>query len=229
MVGVAGASVLAVLTRAPSAWGKSRLFTALGREPDPALLTALLLDTLEGAAVDGVVRVVAVEPAAACSEIRALVPSGILVIPQDRGSLGRRMRTLMASLLEAGASAVALIGSDLPDMTPGPVASAFACLARHPASVVIGPAEDGGYYLIAATRTPDVFDTVRWGSRHVLADTTAAAVRAGRPVHLLEPLADVDTLEDLRRLVGRHRPGVAHAARTVRWARDTGIAGLRSE
>jgi glycosyltransferase A (GT-A) superfamily protein (DUF2064 family) len=74
---------------------------------------------------------------------------------------------------------------------------------------VLGPATDGGYYLLAATRVPDVFDGIDWGSSRVLEQTLAAADRAGMRVHLLEPLTDVDTPGDLREVTAR---------RTRQWA-----------
>lgn len=223
MVDVAGARVVAVLTRAPSSGGKTRLFEALGCAPDPRLLTALLLDTLDGAAAPGVSRVVSVTPGSACSEVRSLVPPDVDVMPQPDGppggpldgTLGERMRSTFASLLENGARAVVLIGSDLPAMTPAIVATAFQILERDPGALVLGPAADGGYYLIGATRVPPVFGGIEWGSQLVLAQTKAAAAAAGLRVSLVDELADVDTPGDLRR-VARNQP----ASRTALSAKD---------
>jgi rSAM/selenodomain-associated transferase 1 len=203
MVGESGPVVVAVLTRAPSSGGKSRLFTALGRPSDPTLLAALLLDTLDGARLDGTSRAVVVEPAEACDDVRALVPGDVSVIAQPGGTLGDRMRATMASLLAGGARAVILIGSDLPDLTPEAVGLAVQHLSRDPRSLVLGPSADGGYYLIGATCVPDVFDGIEWGSPRVLAQTCAAAADRGLPVHLLEPLRDVDTTDDLRSVAAR--------------------------
>jgi len=203
MVGVAGASVAAILTRAPSAGGKSRLFGALGLPPDPALLEALLLDTLDAARLPGVARVIAVEPAAACDEVRAIVPAGVDVIPQVPGTLGDRMAALMRALFERGAPAVALLGSDLPDLQPRILATAFDLLVDDPSTLVLGPAVDGGYYLIAATATPNVFDGVEWGSDRVLTQTLAAAQAQRLRVALLERLRDVDTPADLQAVSAR--------------------------
>lgn len=219
MVDVAGARVVAVLTRAPSSGGKTRLFEALGCAPDPRLLTALLLDTVDGTAAPGVSRVVAVTPASGCGEVASLVPPDVDVLPQLSGSsdgtLGERMRRTCASLLDKGSRAVVLIGSDLPAMTPAIVETAFEILDRDPDALVLGPAADGGYYLIGATRVPPVFDGIEWGSDAVLAQTTTAATLAGLRVSLLDALTDVDTLGDLQQ-VARERP----ASRTAAWVRD---------
>lgn len=178
----------------------------------------MLLDTLDGVSAPGVRRVVAVEPASACNEVRALVPPDVVVVPQVEGGLGPRMRDLMAELLAAGAAVVALVGSDLPDITPQRVLSAFTTLAEQPDGVVLGPATDGGYYLIAATHVPDVFEGIEWGTARVLRQTQAAARRAGLPVRLLDPMSDVDSPADL---------ATVSAARTAAWVRRAGITGQR--
>jgi rSAM/selenodomain-associated transferase 1 len=219
MVDVAGASVLAVLTRAPSAGGKSRLFAQLGRPPDASLLEALLLDTIDGATTPMAHAVVAVTPASACDEVRALMgrlkaAPTIDVIPQPDGDLGERMRGTMSYLFDCGAHAVALIGSDLPAITPRPVAAAFELLAGDPDALVLGPAADGGYYLVAARRVPDVFSGIEWGSPRTLAQTQRAARAAGLHVRLLDLVSDVDTMENLRRL-----PQAGAARRTTAWLR----------
>ena len=72
MVDTAGA-ILAILTRAPSSGGKSRLFQALGMQPDVELLRCLLLDTLDGATLPALRRVIAVTPGSACDEIREII------------------------------------------------------------------------------------------------------------------------------------------------------------
>jgi glycosyltransferase A (GT-A) superfamily protein (DUF2064 family) len=228
MVDVTDPRVLAVLTRAPSAGGKSRLFAGLGRSPDPALLEALLLDTIENAAPDGVRVVVAVTPDTACDEIRDLLsrtlprpragadlelgPGGAIpVIPQGGGDLGDRMRGVMTSLF-AHAGAIALIGSDLPHLSASNVAAAFDILESDRDALVLGPATDGGYYLIAAARVPEVFDGIDWGGKHVFEQTRRAAVAGGFHVRRLPALGDVDTVAELRAVV-RH----PSARRTAAW------------
>jgi uncharacterized protein len=212
MVDLAGAHVVAVLTRAPSSPGKTRLFAALGCEPDARLRAALLLDTIDAVMLPGVRCVVAVTPASHCAEVAAIVPSNVAVIPQADGDLGDRMRAVFAALFEAGAGAVAVVGSDLPEISPRVVAQAFEVLDRDREALVLGPATDGGYYLIAATQIPPVFDGMAWSTATVLTDTMAAARIAGIRVTLLELVSDVDTADDLRR-VAAHLPH----SRTAGW------------
>jgi rSAM/selenodomain-associated transferase 1 len=221
VVGLPQANVLGVLTRAPSAGGKSRLFAALRRPCDPALLTALLLDTVDAADVPGVTRVVAVTPTDACEAVAGLLPSGVAVLPQRHGDLGQRMRALMQDLFDHGARRVVLIGSDLPALPSRCIAAAFTRLECQPDDLVLGPATDGGYYLIGGSRLPPVFDGIEWGSARVLAQTRDAADRAGLRVHLLEPLTDVDVVDDIRNLPSGAAP------RTTQWARSNGIVSKR--
>ena len=217
MVDVADAAVVAILTRAPGTGGKSRLFAELGMRPDPALLTALLLDTLDGTNAPGVRRIIFVDPPEACADVHALVPRGIEVRPQSTGTLGNRMHAAMTDLFDRGARAVVLVGSDLPEISARIVSEAFDLLAADPETIVLGPADDGGYYLIGAARTtPPVFDGIAWGSADVLAQTAALAGQRGLSVALVDRLADVDRVADLRRV---------RAARTGAWVR----AHLRQE
>jgi rSAM/selenodomain-associated transferase 1 len=217
-VDVSQARAVAILTRAPASGGKRRLFAALGCSPDESLLSALLLDTIDGLAGVDATCVIAVEPPDARGELRALVPDRFELLPQPDGDLGQRMQSLMVLLFERGARAVVLIGSDLPEMTVEYVEAAFTALDREPEAIVIGPAADGGYCLIAATRAVDVFDGIEWSSERVLAQTQAAATRCSRPTLLLPLLGDVDTPEDLRRVLRR-----TPATRTALWARAHGI------
>jgi rSAM/selenodomain-associated transferase 1 len=204
---------LAILTRAPSSGGKRRLFQTLDIPPDVDLLRSLLLDTVDGSALAGVRRVVAVTPAAASEEVREM--TGIVdVMSQPEGDLGERMQAVMAALFEEGASAVALIGSDVPHITAAPIAETFDVLASDGDALVLGPSTDGGYYLIGACRVPDVFTNMQWGTGVVLSSTVRAAATLGFRVHQLPIMCDVDTVEDLRTAVSSGR-----AARSAAWMR----------
>ena len=218
MVDAAPAPVVAVLTRAPASGGKTRLFASLGVLPDTALLTALLLDTIDRAAARGVRRVIAVTPPEACDDVRAL--TGLEVIAQPQGDLGHRMHAVMARLFAGGATAVAVIGSDLPHLVTETVAAAFAVVRADRNALVLGPTDDGGYYLLAAGRLPNVFRGIDWGGPDVLARTEVAARTDGFSVHRLPFMTDVDTADDLRRAAA-----LVPARRTAEWLRR--MVGLK--
>ena len=116
-------------------------------------------------------------------------------LPQGEGDLGRRMQRLFACL-PPGPTIV--VGSDIPAIRPVHVAEAFRRLGR--ADAVLGPAPDGGYWLIGLKRTPRVltpFAGVRWSGPHALADTLANL--EGKRVAVAAMFSDVDTEKDLRR------------------------------
>lgn len=211
MVDVADADVVCVLTRAPSALGKTRLFAELGIPPDSALLQALLLDTLDGVRGSRARTVVAVTPSSAAAEIAALAP-GVDVLAQPEGDLGIRMRDVMRQLFDGGASRVAIVGSDLPLITSAVVDAALDEIEHERRAIALGPSRDGGYYLVAASRVPPIFDNVAWGTGDVLEQTLKAASKHGHPVRLLTPLRDVDRAVDLE-----HVRLAAPRSRTARW------------
>jgi rSAM/selenodomain-associated transferase 1 len=207
MVDVQGQDVVAVLTRAPSAGGKTRLFRELGWPPDPEVLAALLLDTLDAVDVAGCRRVVCFTPASAETELRALVPAGVSLLPQREGDLGERMAHAFDDLLAQGAASVVLIGSDLPGIDPSVVAVALRTVRERPGVVVLGPARDGGYYLVAAARTPAaLFSGMTWSTPAVLADTEERARAANIEVVRVAAAADIDTADDLRALLRGSAP-----------------------
>jgi rSAM/selenodomain-associated transferase 1 len=115
-------------------------------------------------------------------------------LPQGPGDLGRRMGRALADLPPGP---VVIVGADIPDIGAAHIAEAFRCLGDH--DWVVGPAADGGYWLIGARRRPHLrlpFEGVRWGGPHALADTLAGLGRAR--VARLEVLRDVDRGVDLK-------------------------------
>jgi rSAM/selenodomain-associated transferase 2/rSAM/selenodomain-associated transferase 1 len=207
---------LVVMARVPSGTlGKSRLTRDLGGD-HLELRRALLLDTLD--VVRGVAAAdlfIACEPAESIDEMRALVGDRGGLFPQQGDTLGDRMRNAFDRLFAAGYSTVVMIGSDLPSLPTSHVAQAFQYLRDRPDALVIGPASDGGYYLIGMRRLrPALFTSIPWSTADVLTTTTSIAERCGVPVSFVPPWHDVDTVDDLRRVL-RDPQG---AARTRAWA-----------
>jgi len=128
-------------------------------------------------------------------EVNATVwPVGVHVVDQGRGDLGQRMQRMFNALPPGP---VALIGSDIPAITPHDIAAAFRAMGER--EFCFGPAADGGYWLVgqaARSRATPMFAGVRWSSEHALADTMANL--AGRQVAMMRQLADVDDATSYR-------------------------------
>jgi uncharacterized protein len=128
-----------------------------------------------------------------------LLPVGVTRIAQGSGDVGQRMDTACRRFRHGN---VAVIGSDIPDANAADLRDAFRALGTHDA--VFGPAEDGGYWLVALgpRRPAQPFVNARWSTQYALADTLQNF--RGRRVALLRTLRDVDTAGDLP-LAGRSR------------------------
>jgi hypothetical protein len=124
------------------------------------------------------------------------------VVLQGGGGLGVRMQRQVVRARREGVAALVLIGSDLPALSPGDLLAAFEALEG--ADVVLGPAQDGGYWLIGLRQPCGALfagggEAIGWGGDRVLEQTLAAARRAGRQVSLLAERGDLDRPEDLER------------------------------
>jgi rSAM/selenodomain-associated transferase 1 len=191
---------LIVFVRAPELGRvKTRLAAELGAE------TALAIYREVGAhvvAAASLIRdcdlVVAYTPADGEAMTRAWLGDAVALVPQCDGDLGARMSAAVTQALARGAERVVVIGADCPEITPATIAEAFVRL--NEADVVLGPAVDGGYYLIGLTRPyRALFADIPWSSRDTLSRTLTAARRAGLTVSLLDVKHDVDTADDWRR------------------------------
>ena len=177
--------------------------TRLGPSPDWAarVARAFLLDTVARLSAVAARRVIAFAPADAAAEFAALAAGRFALTPQADGDLGRRLSAFLAAQLESGAESVVLVGADSPTLPVGYVEQAFEELRT--ADVVLGPAADGGYYLLGCgRRLPPIFDGVAWGASRVLAETVARLADPAWRLALLPPWYDVDTPDDWELLRG---------------------------
>lgn len=179
-------------------FGKSRLAAELGAAEAWRINRALQSRTLREARDPRWRTLLCVTPDSAVAlNLPAVWPrkdlyKGVVRVPQGRGDLGARMARALKDRRR-----VAMIGVDCPALTRVHVAHAFAALKRAP--FALGPASDGGFWLIAArdgSAAARVMEGVRWSTRHAARDVIG---RLGvRNVAMLEMLRDVDTAADLR-------------------------------
>lgn len=115
---------------------------------------------------------------------------------QPAGDLGQRMLTAFTTVFADGSDRIVLIGTDCPDLSTQHLSEAFAALVQH--DVVLGPAQDGGYYLIGLRRPiPELFVNIPWSTAIVAQRTLTIATQLGLSVHCLPSLTDLDRPEDL--------------------------------
>jgi uncharacterized protein len=171
------------------------------------LYHSFLLDILEEMGRIPEVRLaLAFSPPAAQGFFQTLAPPGMDLFPQEGEDLGERMARACARGFAAGHSPVLLRGSDTPDLPAAVVSEAREVLAAGHCQVVLGPATDGGYYLVGlATPQPALFQGPVWSSSTVLESTLKTARQQGLTVHLLPAWTDIDTPADL--LAFLHRAG----------------------
>jgi rSAM/selenodomain-associated transferase 2/rSAM/selenodomain-associated transferase 1 len=192
---------LIVMTRIPEAGRvKTRLIPALGSDGAAAVHAALLQQTLRVAAEHA--RQVGVE-----LEVRYTggTPDSVKSYRSDNSAnwkeqqgqdLGERMHTAISAALNEQAEAVIVVGTDCPDLSHEVLDRAWRFLETH--DVVLGPADDGGYYLIGMSQ-PDIrlFEGISWGTELVLRQTQDRAQKLKKSVGLLPVLSDVDEPENL--------------------------------
>lgn len=206
---------LFIMARRPSPGAtKTRLCPPLSPEEAAALYACFLNDTIErvqqtAGQVPGLVTGIAYTPPDAAAHFAALAP-GFELVPQLGATLGERLDGVLSGALARGYGQVVAVNSDSPSLPAAYLVLAFAALDDPLVDVVLGPCDDGGYYLIGWRRShPALVRDVAMSVADTLAQTLAVAARAGLRVALLPPWYDVDAPADLARLaadpgLGRH-------------------------
>ena len=203
---------------------KTRLIGALSARQAAEVHAACTQDTV--AMVNGVAGAqrwlyVAADRAAARRLARRLrLGRNWMMVTQHGADLGERMRNAIEEQLHAGAEKVVIVGTDSPWMGRERIARALRKLEKS--QVVIGPSEDGGYYLIAARQVvPKIFAGILWGTSDVLPKTSQALRATRTKFHLLRSDFDLDRPEDLRRVVRMAARGRLRAPQLKRWIRES--------
>jgi rSAM/selenodomain-associated transferase 2/rSAM/selenodomain-associated transferase 1 len=215
------AAAIVMMARAPWTGGKTRLAGGMGEGRHADLRHALFLDTLDVVtSVAGVEHIIASEPLDACERMREFVGPTIDVVAQRGTDLGQRMASVFEDVFRLGVESIVVVGSDLPDLPSRLLKEAVAALSGPQDRIVLGPATDGGYYLIGMNRLHrPLFEAIDWSTDRVLSQTLESARARDVPVVRLEQWADIDDAVDLARLI--ERPDNAVAARPARGASRT--------
>jgi rSAM/selenodomain-associated transferase 1 len=177
---------------------KTRLAASIGPAAAAEVARALLARTLGLGGERH--RQLRFDPPAEQPRAAALAPPGWNVEPQCAGDLGARMAGAFEDAFRCGYDRVVLIGSDAAGLEQPILERAFRSLQRT--DVALGPATDGGYYLVGlrAPPPPGLFEAIAWSTPGVLDETLARCRTLGLSFELLDRLADVDLVGDLRAL-----------------------------
>lgn len=192
---------LIVFTRYPEPGKtKTRLIPALGAEGAAKLQCQMTEHTLSQVRKLQDLRSMTVEVCFAGGDSSLMAQwlgSNFVYKPQSEGDLGKRMARSLSLAFQAGTDCAVIIGTDCPGLSAPLLAKAFDLLHLS-YELVLGPAVDGGYYLLGLRYfIPELFVGINWGTAEVLQQTMTIAKQLNLSVICLPELADVDRLEDL--------------------------------
>jgi uncharacterized protein len=196
-------SAVAIMAKAPQAGEvKTRLCPPLSHREAAELYRCFLLDKI--AQVNTLQRaapVVSYTPTDSKPWFEDLTPRHFLLIPQHGHDLGARLLSTFDQLFRQGYARVIIIDSDTPTLPTAYLEQALWLVAAAENDVVLGPTEDGGYYLIGLRQTHrELFEQMPWSTAQVFPETRRRSQQHGLRVACTEYWYDVDTPEDLARL-----------------------------
>ena len=204
-----GRCALGLMIKVPRAGAsKTRLVPPLTHEEAARLSINFLRDTAANVAdacggnSGGALQAVAVyTPAGAEGALGELLPPNFALLAQRGDSLGERLFQASADLLRLGYESCCLIASDSPTLPRAAITMAVEELGRPGDRLILGPSDDGGYYLIGMKRAhPRLFEEIAWSTADVLAQTIERAREINLDVGLLPAWYDVDDAAALKRL-----------------------------
>ena len=199
---------------------KRRLAAGIGKSHAGALYRRFVLDMLSTFFSARIVPVICYHPPGSIRTIRRLIGPRFDLLAQRGRDHPNRLRNALEDMFARGADRAIIVASDSPDTPAKYMTEAIAALDQSDS--VLGPAEDGGYYLIgfrADTFVPEAFRDLDWSTERVFAQTLKKIKKAGRSVHSLPLWYDVDTPADLSALVHRNRSTPFHRSLTMEYLR----------
>ncbi|HXW27585.1 MAG TPA: TIGR04282 family arsenosugar biosynthesis glycosyltransferase [Xanthobacteraceae bacterium] len=230
----AGRCAIAIMAKAPDAGRvKTRLSPVLRAEEARALSACFLADMTRMLARAGVDGYVAYAPAGSEASFAPIVAPGTGLVladgsieaPTGVAGFGRCLLQAAQGLFARGYGAVGLLNSDSPNLPAALIAEAARLLAASGDRAVLGPATDGGYYLLGM-KAPhaELFAHIDWSTERVAAQTRAAAQRLGLALAEIAPWYDVDDPASLKQLVRDLGADGDAAPSTAEWLYRNGTA-----
>lgn len=205
---------LVVMLKVPVAGQvKTRLVPPLTEKGAARLYRCFIEDTFNRINIlNGIDIIAAYTPKNLKLRVKKIVPAGTIIIPQKGKDLGQRLSNIFSELFSLGYKKIAIIGSDSPDLPIGYIKKSFSLL-KSKAELVVGPAQDGGYYLVAMSNLPipplvkgsgeggcagEIFQDIPWSTDAVFKKTMEKAKKAGLKAAILPKWYDVDDADSLK-------------------------------
>ncbi|UCE75120.1 MAG: TIGR04282 family arsenosugar biosynthesis glycosyltransferase [Methanomassiliicoccales archaeon] len=179
---------------------KTRLTPPLNPQTASKIYRGFLLDRIKQiSGISDAHHFIAYTPSSAVQFFRNITPDSFTLLAQEGKDLGERLSNISYVLFEKGYEKVIIMDSDSPNLPTNHIFTALKNLDN--ADLVLGPCEDGGYYLVGLSlHVPEIFKDIPWSTSEVMKTTIRRAESAGKTISFLEKWYDVDTKEDLLRL-----------------------------
>jgi len=195
---------------------KSRLSAEIGENTALAFYQCFVVDTLATLEELGYPIVISFSPYDALRKFQQWLGDGYLFLPAKGETFGERLRSSFENAFDHGFERVVLVASDNPDVPKGFLVEAVNSLSSF--DVVLGPCEDGGYYLLGFTQSgfsSRAFDDISWSTMHVVSETIQRLQEDKRSVHLLPLWYDIDRFEDVQKFYRRNKGKDCSASQTM--------------
>jgi rSAM/selenodomain-associated transferase 1 len=221
--------VLVIMAKAPRPGNvKTRLIPGISPEAVTDFYRCLLEDTLALARSLKDVEVAIVCPQTDVNELAQLATDEAIVVAQEGDGLAAGLTSAFAHFLEDNRRLTIAFNSDSPHLPRSVLEDAFDLLASH--DVVVGPTEDGGYYLVGTKAFhPTLFVHDGMGTSNALERLLSRAQSLGLSVGSVAPFYDIDVADDLTRLAEELRFDSARAPRTAEWLKEWALVSARSQ
>jgi len=200
---------------------KMRLAESIGEEAATGLYRAFIQDILSTVQSLEISYHIAVHPPESQDEFAEWLGSAHQYFQQRGADLGERLKNGFRTMFEKDYQQVIALASDSPDLPIEILREAVIALQTH--EIVIGPATDGGYYLIGFSRDcfiPEAFEGISWSTASVLEETLTRIGSINQQIHSLPEWADVDTIGDLQKFFLKHKNNPSMNLHTMLYLRS---------